>query len=580
MRRPATTRLAVQAFIEQVLEPATSRAVLSWPVFTLASAFSVLVHLLASPEFTNQALPARSLAAAAAAGPMFLVIALAQRLPERPATRRVLLVLTSYAVGGGLRGLTLSVLLNQVEQLGASWQYRIPSSAFFMSTTTALFTYGWATYTAHLRAAARLQQETSQLQAALAHLEQASQDQAQQQLGQISTGIVRELQALEMDPVQRQIDEIQRLIDEQVRPLSRSLAIEVTRWAPSPRHAGPTRNGPMREFLQPLRHLPSPWWNLIQAGALIPTGYLLFGPEIAIRLPILVCATLIPAAWAFNALARRWLHGRGFLAQVLGITFGYHVVAAIGTASTYVALLDTSRPTFYVGAGLITEVLGAWVLIIGGALWARVVEQEQRLRLVHQDLQWAIARINLLAWFNRGVLTRLLHGPIQNAMHAAVMRLRGSDPADVVEGVIRELRLRISSVAPDAGAAGQPMTDVASALTDVTRLWAGIAEISVAVDAETAAALQADTPAAGIVIDLVQEICSNAIRHGGATRIAIQVQPGPRSVAILIIDNGKALRPSNKAGVGSQLIDTCSIDWQRGRTVGHNRLDVTIPCAS
>lgn len=568
-----------QRFVEQVLQPATSRAVLSWPVMAMAAGFSVLVHLIASPEFMTQPLGYRVLASTISVVPMFLVIAVVQLAPEGASRSRVPLVLLSYLVGGSVRGLALSALLNLLDPRPAgAWVYRIPSSAIFMSTTTALFAYGWAVYSSHRRSAQRLLAETQQLQAALAQLEQESQAQALQQLGQVSAGIVRDLQQLEVNPVQTQIQEIQRFIDEQVRPLSRSMAAEVKAWTPMAqpvqrlRLPSPTRNRDL------LAHMPSPWWNLIQGVALVPSAYVIFGPAAALRVALAVTVTLVCVTWLWNRLARRWIGRLRTGGQVLRITAGYVVVAALGVSATYIALAGTATPAFYVPTGLVTEVTAAWVLIIGGATWAEAVEQERGLRSVHEDLLWAIARVNLLAWFNRGVITRLLHGPIQNAMHAAVMRLRGSAPSELVQGVIEELRLRIASVGSNTDTAGREPIDVEAALDDIPRLWQGIASIGIHVDGAALVALRRDAPAASIVLDLMQEVCSNSVRHGSATEISIALGAGAKVVSLRIIDNGHPLGGARTAGVGSQFMNTCTIAWQRSRNEGRNQLFATIPC--
>ncbi len=564
--------------VEQVLRPATSDAVMTWPAFAMSATFSLLIHLFASPEFVGQAIPFRVVAAVATVVPMFAVIALAQRTPHTHPRLRIVVVFGSYVIGGALRGWLLAQILTGAGLLQDSGaDFRIPSSAIFMSSTTALFTYGWATYSNHRKTTARLRLETEALQAALTRLEEETQAQALEQLGRISTGIVRELQQLEVAPAGGQIDQIQRLLDEQVRPLSRTYAREVTTWSPSLEPVRIPRLRSVWRTLRPLDCLPSPWWNLIQAFAPVPTALTLFGGLDAIRVSLLLLVTLVPATWVLNHLARRWLRGRNTVVQAVCITIGYEVIAIIGGLASMVALSDTSKPTFYVATGLLSEPASAWVLIISRGLWREAVAQEQRIRAVHDELQWAIARVNLLAWYHRGVISRLLHGPIQNAMHAAVMRLRGSDPSTVVAGVIDELRARIATVEPSATGADQAALDLSVALADIQQLWHDIASIRIGVPEAVITGLRQDPASASIVLDLVQEICSNAVRHGGATSIDIDLQMGTRLVTLLISDDGSALGNARTAGVGSQFMNSCSISWQRTRISGRNHLLVTIP---
>jgi hypothetical protein len=110
-------------FIDQFLVPATSRAVLSWPVISSAIFASVVIQIFGSPDLENTLILFRILAAAAGVIPMFLLIAIVQILPLKSRRLRVAVVLLSFVAGGALRGFAVVTFLegSQILENGNKW---------------------------------------------------------------------------------------------------------------------------------------------------------------------------------------------------------------------------------------------------------------------------------------------------------------------------------------------------------------------------------------------------------------------------------------------------------------------------
>lgn len=567
------------SLIDRVFVPASSRASLSGPVVGITAAVSAVMHLLGSPQLGNEHLTYRALVACVAVLPIFALIWLVHQLPLRRRAARTAVILASYAIGGGLRGVALSLLLGDVGLTSPTeWLFRIPSSMILMGSTVGIATYGWHTWTEHQDALHELRSETSRLQAALEQLATDSKTEASFQIAQVSADIVRELEQIELRPKANQVVEIQRVIDEQVRPLTRDLAAGIREWSPEPVEVQRVPFTEQWASAEPLRHLPSPWIASIIILAPIPSAVAWFGWAEALKIVLLTLPALLLSMRIGFALVRRFAAPLRTPLREIAITLAFVVTMLPPLAASHLALRETTNPNAYLLSGIVGFPLFAWMVTVGGAFWGQTRIEEQHLRNVRAELNWAIARINLLSWFNLGVITRLLHGPIQNSLHATVIRLRDAAPETIVNAVIGELRQTIAAVDPRTGAWGDDDVTLQRRLEQIGDVWSGIAEISVELPAATSLQLRKDRPASAILVDLALEVCSNAIRHGGASAVALHMAAAERTVTLRVHDNGHERSANTGVGVGTKFLDTCSIDWHYARAADTNRLTIVIPC--
>lgn len=115
-------------------------------------------------------------------------------------------------------------------------------------------------------------------------------------------------------------------------------------------------------------------------------------------------------------------------------------------------------------------------------------------------------------------------------------------------------------------------------MTDVADTWSSVIDGNLDITPECRAALSEDPAAASIVVDLIQEACSNAVRHAGATNVLIECRLGDAVVHVSIEDDGAAYSGANQgAGVGTQLLEACSLELRRTRRDGRNFLEIEIP---
>jgi len=94
---------------------------------------------------------------------------------------------------------------------------------------------------------------------------------------------------------------------------------------------------------------------------------------------------------------------------------------------------------------------------------------------------------------------------------------------------------------------------------EVSAPWCALMEVEISADAGMIPADRVRD-----VGDVLEECLSNAFRHGGATRIDVELRRCESCWFLVVSDNGCGVSPAVSAGLGSSLLDTVSHgDWSR-----------------
>jgi signal transduction histidine kinase len=565
-------------FADHFLVPATSRAVLSWPVIASTIFASIAIQIFGSPDLENTLFFFRILTATAAVIPMFLLIALVQMIPFRNKGVRVSAVLLSYIFGGALRGLSVIIFLegSNILEDGNKW-FRVPTSALIMSVEVALATFASANFQLHLERTQKLREESKHLHRILSQLERENRARTLRQIQQISTEIVQQLRRIKLSTTESEVEDLQKILNDYIKPLSKSNAPEVFKLNISESEIGNASDKEAWRDLDLIGNLPSVWWNTIAALMPLPTAAHFFGLTTAVIHSLFIFVILVPSTWLLHRALRKYARSLKSPWREILITLGYFSVALAAALASYTSLYNSSNPNFYAVTTLLIYPLFSWAITIGVSLQGQAIEQAVRVKRIRDDLAWAVARVNLIDWFNKGLMARLLHGPIQNSLQAASIRLKESSSVNTEE-VIEELSQRMNEIAPMIESEKMIAPDVSKSLAELVELWNDVAKIQVNINQTVQIQLGQDPPAAYITIDICQEICSNAIRHANARAIEIDIVSNDREIIISMVDGGDPRIGNPGLGIGTEFLSTCSINWRYVRTSNAmNLLEIVIP---
>lgn len=155
----------------------------------------------------------------------------------------------------------------------------------------------------------------------------------------------------------------------------------------------------------------------------------------------------------------------------------------------------------------------------------------------------------------------VLHGPVQSALVSAALALSQSD---LTPGDRAKIRTNIDEALAhiDSDHVRSPNLDLV--LAEVSKVWEFSCEINSHVDPRLRAQLEIDPDLRVCLGEIIREGVSNAIRHGAATHITIDISHhDEKIVRISIVDNGSGLPAAVIPGIGSGILEELTLDWTR-----------------
>lgn len=222
----------------------------------------------------------------------------------------------------------------------------------------------------------------------------------------------------------------------------------------------------------------------------------------------------------------------------------------------------------------ISIIIGGLVVVLGLAIEQGFRQQassaDAELAAANARLQYAAAVAGAAAWHEERRMSRALHGPVQTAVRAAAMRIDQGDLGGAEELLVDAL----GHLEPD-----QQRTGVRDALTGVARAWDGLCTVDVELPEDLAARIDDDPPLASSVVDICTDACSNAVRHGGATQVAMRAQSHGDALELVVSDDGAPDATTGTPGLGSAMLDDVSLEWLRRREGERTVLRATLPLA-
>lgn len=561
------------------MEDITNPRLLSKSPLLIITALTSFVHLTTSVDLGFRDLHIRLPVSILSVTPLFITVWFAHLLGRRSKRTRYLVVPISYFLGGGLRGAFLEFLLRETGVLEEDFRaYRIFAGIAIVSTTCLIVSFTWTRSVEARKRITELQLETSELTLALEALRTRVVSENDVELLKIKDRIRQELlQAIHID-ISEVRSSLEKLVNGIIKPLSLEFSREVSQWNPPSKAELDLSFKRFWMSLDPIEHLRTPVIAVVVlVFSTMASLFAFFSPRDAIEVILGVSiALLIASRLSFNLLGPT-LRILATPSREILITMVFIGVSIPMVFVQRIALSGTSNPDIYAAATLIITPVFAWVIITGSAAFSLASNLNKQLKDVRDHLVWVIARINLLNWYQKGVVSRLLHGPVQNGIQVGLLRLRSADEVEA-NGIVQDVLARVDNALKDVLKPQISGPLALRALENLSEDWKGIADISLHLDDSFRLVLSDDIPAGAIVVDLIHELCSNSIRHGGARRIDIAAECSKNVVEVTLRDDGQSISASQVSrGLGSRFLDSCTVDWNRSISDKGNFLSLSVP---
>ena len=166
---------------------------------------------------------------------------------------------------------------------------------------------------------------------------------------------------------------------------------------------------------------------------------------------------------------------------------------------------------------------------------------------------------------------RVLHGSVQTRLVACAVAIEQASQTKDVEAFRAAMREAHDALVPPALDV-EETRGLAEQLEHTVSLWSGLCAVQLTVDPslrELRGALARDTRR------VVEEAINNAITHGEASAIHINVDGGDGGITIDVSDNGTGAG-ADEPGLGSALFDSLCLRWQLNTSHGGSTLHAVL----
>lgn len=359
--------------------------------------------------------------------------------------------------------------------------------------------------------------------------------------------------------------ELREAAQHAVRPLSHELAARTERAYPRPGIRSVLRNIVERQPFRPLAV--SIVYVVTTAPREIEEGGWFAGLAVVAVTIALIFATMGAANWSM----RRWPthHAALFFAGIVVIQAPSLLLPPVYAGITGTAV-DWAEQFVSVGFGVL-------IIVVTSGFGSLRASREDLLRTfeteVNDDEIAMLARSRVLAEAARDA-AQVLHGPIQTKLVACAMAIDHAALIGDVVGVNQALvqaRAILEQPLPELRTSVDVRVD--EQVERKAALWRGLVDVTVDVDPNVA---DLNGQLADDVGAVIEEGVANAIQHGSATRVDIEIGRVNDELVIHITDNGAGLM-TGAPGLGTRLLDQVASGW---RLEAHDEgacLTVTMP---
>jgi len=146
-----------------------------------------------------------------------------------------------------------------------------------------------------------------------------------------------------------------------------------------------------------------------------------------------------------------------------------------------------------------------------------------------------------------------LHGSVQATLQALALRLSRMQEINLVEigQVLEQVRKALGRIENQEYLAGQEFN---SLLEELKELWDGTAAINWSITSGAKITLDQDLGLARCVFEVIRESVTNAVKHGSASALSIEISLKSNFLLLRIANNG-VITDSGDVSFGSELMN-------------------------
>ena len=460
--------------------------------------------------------------------------------------------------------------------------YRFFASISTMGVSMVMLAYVVSLAREFSKNSERLRETTDALRATKRSVDEKIRAKREDVVGSVRVELEARLKAITGNSAKQALKRVREIIEEVVRPVSYELAKQVTDLSPEVQLTESDRVK-WRIVLaestakQPFRPGAFAFWAGFATLCFAP---LQWGFEIGVTLAFV--ASLVPYA-ALSAFANIWSRylthrstaERSFIFSGMLATTGL-----LGTyAVTRVSGMESYGPRLAIPLAALWVLLG-WGIAIIPSLQSESARVLQSLNKSALQLREELVRLNTAYRLQQQAIARALHGPIQDALSVASFKLSAAIQNNTAtDELVAELNAKISSTIVLLDLDEDELPALEESLADLSEFWDGVASIRWRLSPVAKKLLASHPVTSATAIELIREACSNAVRHGRAKQIRVNVEVSKDQTKLLITvkNDGELVTLTTKPGLGTRLLNELALSWSLTSENGSTVLEATAP---
>ena len=496
----------------------------------------------------------------------------------------IALTALSVVLAGAMRGVVIEAFVTW--QTGVDPQLllmRAGAGAAIVGIALLIVSYTVGVFQARMGRLRQLRIALSSLEEVLSH--------NQERIETWYRGLVQNIQAMLLDRMHQKrllesadlAESLKQLVSEVVRPLSHQLMLKEPNWQPSENAEKSNRTLLAKLFRMAIEFEWKAHPLLVSISCAL-AGFSLFVQFAGFaKLPLYLVAVFLTfvgysiANQIYSKIphqnsAPRRLGGYILLMTVAGYPASFFALTVVNFGGGV-------RGLFAAAAFAACLMFISLLISFSFAATEAIRIDEINLENANAELKWLVARSNAVMWERQQALSRFLHGPVQSSISAAAIKLdMASEESADLEVLAREARLSIADAVESLTHPMESGIFLHQGLQSVIKGWAGVCAIQVEMPVELQQELDLDSSCARVTLDIVQEAVSNAIRHGHAKHVTAKIERiALEQLQITVTDDGVGVAESATPGLGTKLLQDCSLEWSRSNKNPGTELFCRIP---
>ncbi|PTW91092.1 signal transduction histidine kinase [Microbacteriaceae bacterium MWH-Ta3] len=352
--------------------------------------------------------------------------------------------------------------------------------------------------------------------------------------------------------------ELSSLVDTVVRPLSHSLA-----------EIRPDELPPTRTYLRSAKPVwtATPLWNAIEPawtailvfGVLTPASMEFFGAWPGFTITLLFAGCLV-----FVLELTRTLLG-SFALRPIPLAIISVVAHEVAAVLFFVSLEVLGRPITDYPVSIVIAVIAMPFVAVAftshAVFTVRREQIEQSFRDSRRELEHIVSVYRRTTWLEQRRRAHHLHSTVQSRLHAEI-RFLAAREGELNDREAERVHETLAGLEQSGYSAPQNPVDCLAELARLRDFWAGLCAITLVADTEAHALVSANAEANEAVLIVGTEAITNAIRHGAATEVRIEITATENDVVrVTVTNNGDRPSDESVSGLGMKTYDELTMSW-------------------